>query len=103
MKQKTEGYKITEVDFQKQITEIAKLFGWRFYHPFLSKWSERGWPDIIFLRDRRMIVVELKTDKRSSKLTVEQAQWLWQFRKVKGIEVRIWRPRMLERIAKYLR
>ena len=37
--------RIAEKDFQKQVLELAKLYRWHAYHPALSKWSERGWPD----------------------------------------------------------
>ena len=94
---------ITEKQFQEQIRDLAKLFGWKFYHPFLSKWSERGWPDVTLLRDGRLIIAELKTNKRSSKLSPAQAQWLWALRKVPGIKVYIWRPRYIEKIAEVLR
>lgn len=94
---------ITEKQFESRVKDLAKMFGWKYYHPFLSKWSERGWPDITLLRDGRLIIAELKTDKRSSKLSPAQARWLWELRKVLGIEVYIWRPRHTERIAEVLR
>lgn len=87
---------ITEKQFLDQVRDLAKIYQWRFYHPFLSKWSERGWPDVTLLRGRRLILAELKTDKRSSKISQAQAQWLWALRKVLGIEVYIWRPRDME-------
>ena len=93
--------KVSEKDFEKQIRQLAKMFGWSYYHPFLSKWSERGYPDVTLCRPPRLIMAELKSDK--GKLSPAQAQWLWMLRKVPGIEVRIWRPRMLERIAEILR
>jgi len=91
---------ITEKEFLGQIKDLANLMGWAFYHPFLSKWSERGWPDVVLVRPPRMILAELKTD--TSKLTKYQARWLWMLRKIKGIEVYIWRPRHLEHIAQIL-
>ena len=97
--------KTSEKDFLAQIRDLSKLFGWAFYHPFLSKWSERGWPDVTLLRvqDKRLIFAELKTDRRKSKLTPDQARWLWALRKIPGVETKIWRPRHLERIAQLLR
>lgn len=92
---------ITEKQFESQIRDLAKIFRWKFYHPFLSKWSERGWPDITLLRDRRLILAELKSEK--GKLSVHQARWLWALRKVPGIEVYIWRPRHIEKIKEVLK
>jgi len=93
---------ITEKEFEAQVKELAvKYFGWRFYHPYLSIRSVRGFPDITLLRPPRLIFAELKTDK--GKLSVHQAQWLWELRKVLGIEVYIWRPRQTEHIVEVLR
>ena len=93
---------ITEKQFEGQVSYLAKMFGWRYYHPFLSKWSERGWPDVVLLRDGRLILAELKSER--GKLTPDQARWLWELRRVPGLEVRIWRPRHLEtRIVEALR
>ena len=38
--------RVSEKDFQRQVLELAKLYRWHAYHPALSKWSERGWPDL---------------------------------------------------------
>ena len=99
----SEVIKITEKQFREEIRDLSKLFGWKFWFCWTSIHSPRGMTDLILLRPPRLIFAELKTDKRSSKLSPAQAQWLWMLRKVPGIEVRIWRPRMLERIAEILR
>ena len=36
---------ITEREFQRQVLDLAGG-RWSVYHPALSKWSERGWPDL---------------------------------------------------------
>ena len=93
---------ITEKEFESQVKELAvKWFGWYYYHPFLSKYSERGFPDLTLLRPPRLIFAELKSEK--GKLTESQARWLWELRKVPGVEVYIWRPRHIEHIAEVLR
>jgi len=84
---------ITEKQFEAQVKEVAKLFRWKYYHPFLSKWSESGYPDITLVRGNRLIIVELKSEK--GKLTKAQAQWLWALRKTPA-EIYIWRPRHME-------
>jgi len=93
---------ITEKEFESQVKELAvKYFGWWWYHPYLSIRSVRGFPDITLVRPPRLIFAELKTDK--GKLSVHQAKWLWELRKVPGVEVYIWRPRQIEKIAEILR
>jgi len=35
----------------RQVIDLARLLGWDFiYHPQLSKWSEKGWPDLFLAR-----------------------------------------------------
>jgi hypothetical protein len=35
-----------EADFQEAIVEAGALFGWRAFHPFDSRRSRAGWPDL---------------------------------------------------------
>ena len=43
--------RITEAQFMRQVIDLARLLGWDFiYHPQLSKWSEKGWPDLFLAR-----------------------------------------------------
>ena len=94
---------ITEKEWQQQIADMAKMFGWKYSHPWLSIHSPRGFPDCVLTRAPRTIIAELKTNKRKSKLTPEQARWLLELRKTPGLEVYIWRPRHFEKIARLLR
>ena len=36
---------IKEKDFLSQVKDLAMIYHWRVYHPFLSTWSEKGYPD----------------------------------------------------------
>lgn len=92
---------ITERDFQRQVADVAKLFGWSLYHPQLSKWSERGWPDLALVRPPRLVFAELK--RENGKTTEHQDRWLGLLRGVPGVEVFLWRPSDLEQIAAVLR
>ena len=47
--------RISEKDFQRQVLELARLYRWHAYHPALSKWSERGWPDLALVRPPRLV------------------------------------------------
>ena len=93
----------TEKELREQIRDLAQFLGWRFYFTWTSMHSPRGMPDLILCRPPRLIFAELKTDKRKSKLSPEQARWLWELRRVPGVEVYVFRPRQLERIVKILR
>lgn len=86
---------LTEAQFQQQVVDLAKLFGWGtsynsrrdkgapdwplaglVFHPRIMYRSEPGWPDLTLIRrsDRRLIFAELKTDK--GKLSPRQQQVL---------------------------
>lgn len=92
---------LSERDFQRQVVELAKICGWRVYHPFLSKWSERGFPDLTMVRarDGRLIFAELKTNK--GRLTSDQAEWQ-NCLGTTAAEVYVWRPADFESIADIL-
>ena len=81
---------LAEKDLQRQIIALAKTFGWAVYHPLLSKWSEKGWPDLAMIRGPRMIAAELKAEKGT--VTEHQQAWLDALAEVPGIECYVWRP-----------
>jgi hypothetical protein len=79
-----------------QLHDFAQLCGWRWFHPFDSRRSEPGWPDIVLCRPPRLILAELKSD--SGKLSPAQARWLDLFTRCPGVEVYLWRPRDWDQI-----
>lgn len=94
---------ITEAQFMRQVTDLARLLGWDFiYHPFLSKWSEMGWPDLFLarIRDQRVMWAELKSER--GKLTGRQAEVVDLLRDC-GQLVCVWRPSDFDTIAEVLR
>jgi len=91
---------LTEAQFMRQVLDLARILGWLAYHPALSKWSERGWPDLALCRPPRFILAELKSDK--GKVSEHQERWLTMLGSCTGVEVFTWRPADLEWIAKVL-
>ena len=87
--------RIAEKDFQRQVLELARIYGWHAYHPALSKWSERGWPDLAMVRPPRLVFAELKSE--TGKVTEHQERWLALLGACPGVEVFLWRPSDLER------
>lgn len=93
---------LTEKQFQAQVVALAQIYRWRVYHPFLSKWSERGFPDLTMVRssDRRLMFVELK--RETGRLTEAQADWIDSLRALHSddipfadgprVQVFVWRP-----------
>jgi NADH:ubiquinone oxidoreductase subunit len=98
---KTSAPPITEKVWQSQVVGLAKTLGWRVYHPFLSKWSEKGYPDLtcVNTRQQRIVFIELKTEK--GKLTPSQEEWIHDL-KAAGQEAYMFRPSDWEKVAKIL-
>lgn len=96
----TKAPRITEAAFLRQLRDIARIYGWATYHPFLSKWSERGWPDLTLCRPPRLVLAELKTE--TGKTSEEQDRWLGMLGAVPGIETYLWRPSDFDEIVKLL-
>lgn len=73
---------------------MARLCGWLVYHPYDSRRSTAGYPDLTMTHPAsgRVIVAELKTD--TGRLRPEQRTWLWAMARNAGVEVALWRPAM---------
>lgn len=89
-----------ETPFQKQITDLADIFRWRWYHTHDSRRSNKGFPDLCMVRGDRLIFAEVKTEK--GPVTPEQKEWLEELRKTKN-EVYLWRPSDWKSIEDVLR
>ena len=94
-----------EDELQANIVKAARLFGWRHYHPYDSRRSVEGFPDLVLVRARlgepkRLIFVELKQDGKQP--TDNQQEWLNDLAVVARhvalsmnepvIDVCVWRP-----------
>jgi hypothetical protein len=91
--------KLLEGHWQKQVVAVAQRLGYYVYHPKLSRWSERGWPDLSLL-GRRALWVELKAD--DGQLTEKQVEVIDRMLAC-GLEVHVWRPwHGLELVAEVL-
>ncbi len=102
MADKQPNLKITEKEFQSQVRDLSKILHVeKYYHPFLSKWSEKGYPDITIIKVPKLIFLELKTDK--GKVTPAQQEWNDLLNQCKTIEAHIVRPSDFESIVSMLR
>lgn len=102
---------MSEAAWQRQVEEIAAAYGWLAYHapdnrPVTARSGRRyvqrvtpGFPDLVLLKDDRLIVAELKTER--GRLSPEQKVWLAAFTSV-GAEVTVWRPRNLPEVIRVL-
>jgi hypothetical protein len=89
---------MTEAQFQAQIIQLAKLYGWKIYHTHDSRKSEAGYPDLTMVKGRRLIFAELKVE---AELTAEQYFWLEDLIKT-GNEVYLWSPDMWDEIQRVI-
>lgn len=65
--------KQTEAEFQAAVVEFLRLKGWLVFHPYDSRKSEPGFPDLVCVKDR-VVWVELKVD--GGRLSPHQRKWL---------------------------
>ncbi len=90
---------VTEAQFLRQVIDLASILGWSNYHPWLSRFSPRGFPDLVLVRPPRLIFAELKSE--TGKVTADQERWLELLRGC-GVPAVGWRPSDLDAIAKDL-
>ena len=81
------------------IAEAWSLGADQVYHTHDSRHSPAGFPDLIILMGRRMIIVEVK--KVGGLLSAEQYFWLIAFIKA-GAEVYLWDPRDGDEVTRVL-
>lgn len=97
---------MTEKELQRRVLRMAKEFGWRVFHPkaaptrgrggrYLTHFDgDAGFPDCVFVRDGRILFVELKAEK--GQISDGQSGWLHELRLVERrcgyVRVEVWRP-----------
>lgn len=93
---------VSERAFQQQVVDVARLLGYRVYHPWISVHSSAGFPDLVLVRPPRLVLAEVKTDR--GRVTAAQQAWLDLLRACPGCETYVWRPSDdLAQIAEILR
>ena len=92
---------MTEKEFLQQVRDLAKLCGWLVYHTHDSRRSPEGFPDLVLVRNDKIIFAELKSEK--GRTTSAQEMWLKALEKVPGVDVYLWRPSDWDRVVEVLR
>jgi hypothetical protein len=80
---------MSEAELLQQVRDAAKALGLLCYHTHNSRRSEPGFPDVVLVGRKAMIVRELK--RQSEGPTDEQTRWLdalWHA----GADAGVWRP-----------
>jgi hypothetical protein len=95
---------ITEKEFQRQVIDLARILGYVFiYHAQLSKWSEKGWPDLVLVRvlpgRERIVYAELKSERGT---LTDRQRVVIAYLQAAGAYVHVWKPSDFDTIAKVL-
>jgi hypothetical protein len=85
---------MTEKALQEYVRRAAKTLRWLCYHTHNSQRSEPGFPDLVLVRESRLIFTELKSAK--GRLSPPQVEWLGRLDALgvaaPAVEVYVWRP-----------
>jgi hypothetical protein len=91
---------MTEDELLGAVLELAALTGWRRFHirPGMDRrgrWStplqgDPGWPDVVLVRDGRLLALELKSER--GRPTSDQRAWLTALSTVPGVTALLVRP-----------
>lgn len=80
---------MSERQFQSAVVDLARYLGLLVFHPYDSRRSEPGWPDLVICGPRGVIYRELKTTK--GRLSPAQRKWLSALNQA-GQDADVWRP-----------
>jgi hypothetical protein len=80
----------SEKRLMAELVDVLDRFGWLTYHTFDSRRSAPGFPDLIAVRDGRMLALECKS--ATGKLTTDQRAWLSALAGVPGVACYVVRP-----------
>lgn len=92
---------ISEKAFMARVIERAKLHGWRVYHTHDSRRSEKGFPDLVLVKNGRCVFAELKRSRAESP-TAEQVAWLADLAAC-GLPAHLWTPEAWDEIEATLK
>lgn len=86
---------VSEGQFQAQVRRLAEVNGWKVFHPYDSRRSAAGYPDLTLAHpDHGIIFAELK--REDGKPTPDQRIWLETLelatQKAPQVAVHLWRP-----------
>ena len=85
---------ISERQLQEALIEAAGWGGWLAFHPYDSRRSAPGFPDLVLVRPPELIFWELKSAK--GRVTPDQHQWIDALEQVPNIEAAVIRPHNLD-------
>jgi hypothetical protein len=94
---------IPEVEFMWQIIQLARHCGWLTYHPFDSRRSAVGYPDLTLVHRERQQLVFLEVKRESGKATEAQEAWIAALCAIPGVAAMVVKPSQWEMVAAILK
>jgi hypothetical protein len=83
---------VAEIDLQRAVIQAAEALGWQVMHIRDARGQiAAGWPDLTLVKPPRIILAELKRERRYP--TPIQRSWLALLDACPGVEVFRWYPR----------
>jgi hypothetical protein len=80
----------SEADLMAAVIALARLYSWSVFHPYDSRRSAAGYPDLTLVREGQLLFVECK--REDGRLTQDQSDWLLRLSRVPGVVATVWRP-----------
>jgi len=90
----------SESQFERQVKQLAALFGYAYYHTWRSIHSPDGYPDCCLAKPGRLVFIELKSEK--GKVSDKQQEWLDTL-EAAGAEAYVFRPSQFDELVEILR
>jgi len=81
---------MSEAELQANVRELARVRGWKCYHTHDARRSDVGFPDLVLVRENRLLFVELKSEK--GKPSPAQIEWLHVLMLTRRVETFLWKP-----------
>ena len=89
---------LSEREVQDQIvreaTDPVVGNGWLVFHDNDSRRNNAGFPDLVLVKDGKIIFAELKRESKRAKLRDDQVVWIEELGRASGenVMVAVWRP-----------
>lgn len=87
----------SEKQWQSEVVEILQRFGWKVYHTFDSRRSEKGFPDIFAIHVKSGDVMAIELKRQIENPTPEQEEWGALFEHAQ-IDWYVWRPSDIDEV-----
>ena len=92
---------MSEAEFMASVVDAAQKLSWRCFHDYDSRRSNPGWPDLVCVRDGKLLALELKAKK--GRVRPGQIEWIAELADVPGVTALIARPDDWDQVLALLR